>query len=538
MRITRRFLPWVIFHLFEFWYFYILALISLFVLHTAQVQIPELAKNLGDNILSKNFDSSIITTLLLLSITILVFRTLSRWLFFLPARVQQKNLRIELLELIRNAYPSQYSEFNFGQLYQIILNDINRLRGFIGFALLQIGNIIIAAWVLIPKIFEIDSRLFIAFSPMVGSVFLFSVVIFLFQPYLEKAVGTQGDVQNILIETFDAKGSIANFQKEQSFYENFKASSDKELNYFFKASLGPSIATPMVPLGMSFSLLWGAWLIYQLELGVTTIILFSGLLYIALEPLMFLSWIGIVTMTALASWKRIKKFVGSVTKTITIDGELSEDKEKYHITSSLWDQKLELNLVKNKKVGICGNTASGKSHLLFSIADLLKSKNKSFSLVLQEPHLFNDSIRNNLTLGREDITDEKVLELIKIFSLDQLEQRQENILELIVGENGKKLSGGQIKRMALIQSLLSDEEVYLWDDPFSSVDNILEKEILERLAEKKYFQNKLLVFTSHRVTTFQVADEIYLIQNKKISKHNNLNSKELSEFFKSQRGSE
>ncbi len=536
MRITRKFIPWIVFHLFEFWYFYIFALISLFILHSAQVQIPELAKSLGDNILSKNFDKSIISTLLLLSITILVFRTLSRWLFFLPARVQQKNLRIELLELIRNSYPSQYSEYNFGQIYQIVLNDLNRLRGFIGFALLQIGNIIIAAWVLVPKIFEIDSRLFIAFSPMVASVILFSVIIFFFQPFLEKAVGTQGEVQNILIETFDAKGSIANFQKEKSFFRNFKIASNKELSYFFKASIGPSMATPLVPLGMSFSLLWGAWLIFKLELGVTTIILFSGLLYIALEPLMFLSWIGVVTMTALVSWKRIKKFVGSLTKKMTIDGSVDEIEGKYKFKTLLWEQDIELNFEKNQAVGICGKTASGKSHLLFSIADLLKSKNKSFSLVLQEPHLFNDSIRNNLILGRENITDDMILELIEIFSLDQLEQREENILDLIVGENGKKLSGGQIKRMALIQSLLSDEDVYLWDDPFSSVDNILEKEILDKLNQKGYFKNKLLIFTSHRVTTFQIAQEIYFIKDKKITKHNNLDSKELSEFFQSQRG--
>ena len=536
MRITRKFIPWVIYHLFEFWYFYLFALISLYILHTAQVQIPELAKNLGDDILSENFDPSIISTLFLLSITILIFRTFSRWLFFFPARVQQKNLRIELLELIRDSYPKQYSGYNFGQIYQILLNDLNRLRGFIGFALLQVGNIIIAAWVLVPKIIEIDSRLFIAFSPMVGSVFLFSIIIYFFQPFLEKAVGIQGEVQNILIETFDAKGSIANFQKEKSFSGNFKEASDKELSYFFKASIGPSMATPLVPLGMSLSLLWGAWLIFELNLGVTTIILFSGLLYIALEPLMFLSWIGVVTMTALVSWKRIKKFVGSLTSMPEISGKIEESDRDYTIETILWDKKLSINLLKNSKVGICGKTASGKSHLLFSIGDLLRSKNMSFSLVLQEPHLFNDTIRNNLLLGRDNITDAQILKLIKIFSLDQLEQREENILDLVVGENGKKLSGGQIKRMALIQSLLSNEDIYLWDDPFSSVDNILEKEILERLADQGYFDKKLLIFTSHRITTFQVADDIFYIDNKKLTKHDNLNSKELSEFFQSQRG--
>ncbi len=535
MRLKRSFFPWIFFHICEFIPYYILALGSLYILHVSQVKIPKLAKELGDSILIKNFQKDQILTFLSLAVLILIFRTLSRWLFFYPARVQQKTLRTEILEMIKNAYPSQYADYSFGQIYQILLNDINRLRGLIGFALLQVGNIIIASWVLIPKISEIDSRIFVAFLPMLVSVFVFSLLIFVFQPYLEKATKAQGDVQNILIETFDAKGSIANYQKEQSFLENFLKTSHIELENFFKASIGPAFSRPLVPLGMSLSLLWGAYIIQDLNLGVTTIILYSGFLYLALEPLMFLSWIGIVTATALTGWKRVKKLVSNLDENIEPKGSVEEVDDELSVETYLWDSLVSLKIKKEKFLGLCGRTASGKSHLLFQIADLCHKENISFSLVLQEPHLFNDTVLNNLCLGRENIKKEKIEKLLEIFELNQLESREENVLELVVGENGKKLSGGQIKRMALAQSLLSDSQVLLWDDPFSSVDNILEKSIFDKLINEKFLENKYLVFSSHRITTMNYASQIHLINEKRVQKYTSLSEGNLYEFFRSQR---
>ncbi len=533
MRLKRSFFPWIFFHFFEFIHYYIAALLSLYILHSSQVKIPKLAKELADKILIKDFQQDYIFTFVSLAFLILIFRTLSRWLFFYPARIQQKNLRIEVLEMIRDAYPSQYQNYSFGQLYQILLNDINRLRGFIGFALLQVGNIIIATWVLIPKLQEIDSKIMITFTPMVTSVVIFSIIIFLFQPFLKRATKVQGDVQNVIIETFDAKGSIANYQREDAFLNQFIDKSNDELDNFFKASIGPAFSSPLVPLGMSISLLWGAYLIHELNLGVTTIILYSGFLFLALEPLMFLSWMGIVTASGLTGWQRLKKLVNDLNQNPDILGSL-EINELLNFNIFLRDKKNLISLEKNKIKGMCSPTGEGKSFLLYQMADLCHQKKLNYSLVLQEPHLFNDTLLNNLKLGREFEDMDKVHTLLSIFELDQLEQREESILDLIVGENGKKLSGGQIKRIALIQSLLSDSDVLLWDDPFSSVDNILEKQILEKLIKGQYFKDKYVLFTSHRVTTFKFIEEIYYLKKNQILNYQDIHEGELNEFFQSQ----
>jgi ATP-binding cassette subfamily B multidrug efflux pump len=188
-RLQRKFIPWVIHHSFEYWYYYLGAILSLYFLHYFQSRIPELAKDLGDKVSEGKLHEVDISYFLFLGLCILFFRTFSRLLFFYPARVQQKNLRIEMLHRLESVLPKHYAGLSDGDLFQRIVNDFNRIRGFIGFALLQIGNIVIASLIFIPKIREFNPDFLIAFSPMVACIILFSILIFFFQPIVRKNMG-------------------------------------------------------------------------------------------------------------------------------------------------------------------------------------------------------------------------------------------------------------------------------------------------------------------------------------------------------------
>ncbi len=511
-RLERKFGTWILFHFFEFIWFYLGALACLYALHYFQVQLPKLAKDLGDNIINDQLDSSAISSFIFLALAIFFFRTCSRYLFFLPARVQQKNLRIEIIEKIQKSVPKNYQKYSPGQIYQILFNDFNRLRGFIGFALLQVGNIIIASYILIPEINKIDSKIFIAFTPVVLAVFIFSIVIFTFQPFLRKGIDIQGDVQNTIIETFDAKDSISSFQKQESFLSVFNRISHKELNYFFIASIGPAVARPLIPTGVSLSLLWGAVLIQKLGLGVTYLIMYSGFLFLVLEPLMFLAWIGIIIAGALSSWGRIKEFISDMAKQAKPLGDYDSSKEEFDLP--FWDNQILIKLKNEEIIGLCGKTGSGKSTLIEMVAQHLKYSKKKVSYVKQEPHLFNDSVENNILLGKECTPEmkKKIDHLLQIMGFDQLGNDFDAIMKTEVGENGKKLSGGQIKRLSLIRSLVSDCDYLLWDDPFSSVDNILEASILRELKQQDFFRNRCILLTSHRLTTFSYVSEVYFLE--------------------------
>ena len=151
-RLKRRFIPWLIAHGFEFWHYYLGGLACLYFLHFFQSIIPGLAKELGDLVADGRIGEVKISNFLLLALAVLFFRTFSRLLFFYPARVQQKLLRMELMHKLETTHPSNYIQFNDGDIFQTVYNDINRLRGLVGFGLLQVGNIIIASMIFIPKI--------------------------------------------------------------------------------------------------------------------------------------------------------------------------------------------------------------------------------------------------------------------------------------------------------------------------------------------------------------------------------------------------
>lgn len=543
-RLERKFFPWVFYHILEFWYYYIGALVSLWLLHTAQSRIPQMAKDLGDMVASGQTHKIEILPFFLIAAAILVFRTFSRLLFFYPARVQQKFLRMELMEKLESSHPGRYKDYNDGQLFQTLFNDFNRIRGMIGFALLQVGNIIIAMWIFVPKIRDFNSDLLIAFTPVVVTVVLFSLIIYLFQPFVKKEIMLDGEVQNLIIESYEAKQTIKNFHAEKSFYDLFYNKSDEALKNFFKASLGQTIASPLVKLGVGASLLWGAYIIFQENMGATSLIFFSGFLFLVLEPLLFMSWIGIVASQGYAGWGRIKKMLKD------LETESAEElKAKSAIKSdsafhlSFWNKEVDIGLRHEEWTVIVGETGVGKSTLLLRLSNQLTLIGRKFSLVPQEPYLYNDTVWNNIFLGNEITSEKEALakKYLEVFGLDVLADDIQKVMNLEVGENGKKVSGGQAKRIALIRSLVSDVDVFLWDDPFSSIDFILEREILAKIKNEETLKNKTFILTSHRLSTVRFCNEVILVEkhNAVIERGNPLKLLEnekskISEYFKKQ----
>jgi len=84
-------------------------------------------------------------------------------------------------------------------------------------------------------------------------------------------------------------------------------------------------------------------------------------------------------------------------------------------------------------------------------------------------------------------------------------------MKLEVGENGKRLSGGQAKRLCLVRSLLSEAQILIWDDPFSSGDLLLEKEIILKLKKSEVMKDKTVILTSHRLSTVRNSDELFYL---------------------------
>lgn len=545
-RLTRRFGPWILHHALEFKWFYLGAFLSLAILQFLQVQIPEqirtLTKLMGEGRLGEVSEWIFVG----LAVGILIFRTLSRLLFFYPARVQQKTLRMELLEKLESVPPTRFATYAQGQVFQILFDDINNLRAFIGFGMLQIFNLMIAAFILVPKLTASDPYLWPAFIPLFSSVLIFTVITLINQKIFKKIADKKGEVQQNIIEAYEAKQTIKNFHQEKNFIKSFVKLSAEELSLFFRSSVGFAISGPYIKLGLGASLLWASILIKRNGGTTSDLVFFSGFLYLFLEPVMFMSWVAVVMSQGLAAWKRVKDLYSLLEMPSHEENELSDlvirqDEKTLSINPKFWGKPVKLSVEKGRWNVLFGETGSGKSYLQSKLAVSMIMKGEKVSMVQQEPYLFNDTIQENIFLGPvpNEAARERAKHFLSMFQLDSLEDNLDKVLALEVGENGKRLSGGQMKRIALVRSLMSHAEVLVWDDPFSSVDIILERKIIDALKKSPECAGRTFVISSHRLTTVRLSEKaIYITRDSGIESEGPVNEvlkeNKVVHFFKEQ----
>lgn len=511
MPLTFTGLLWGQFKEFKIYYFF--GILALIATHEIQSQLPFMAKELADFV-AKDHNELKPSLFFLCALGILVFRTSSRILFFYPARLLQKFLRSELLEKLESNTPQRFRHLSSGQLFQYLSSDIDQIRALIGFVGLQGANFIIAFCILVPKMVGFNSHLLIALTPMLVSFIIFTVVVTKNRKYFKLTQDMQGDVQNLIMESYIGKKTIKNFHSEESFMKLFSELSLKELYYFYRSSLGVSITMPLIGLGVGLSLLWGASIIKDQNLGATTLILFSGFIFLFMEPMAYLSWIGVVVSRSNASWIRLKDLDQTLTTRIEAEDNLKNLNlgiVENNFKLPFWNNSLNVNFRPGSWNVLIAKTGHGKSEILIKLSEVLRQHGKNISLVAQDPYIFNDTIERNVFLGKKESPEEREYAkvILKILGLNYLESNLENLLNMEVGENGKRLSGGQAKRLSLARSLMSEAEILIWDDPFSSVDLILEKEIIANLKKHPILRNKTVILTSHRLSTVRNSD--YLI---------------------------
>jgi len=351
---------------------------------------------------------------------------------------------------------------------------------------------------------------------MLCSFIIFTVVVTKNRKYFKLTQDLQGEVQNLIMESYVGKKTIKNFHSEDSFMKLFSELSLKELYYFYRSSLGISISLPLISLGVGLSLLWGAHIIKANDLGSTTLILFSGFIFLFMEPMSYLSWIGVVVSRSHASWDRLKDL--DLTLTTGIEAEEKLKNLNTNLTDNnfqlpFWENSLSITFRPNAWNVLVAKTGHGKSEILLKVAEVLRQRGKSISLVAQDPYIFNDTIERNIFLGKQETEAEREAAkiVLKVLGLDYLDPDLENLMKLEVGENGKRLSGGQAKRLSLIRSIMSEAELLIWDDPFSSVDLILEKEIIMELKKSTILKDKTIILTSHRLSTVRHCDYLLFL---------------------------
>ncbi|MDD5362937.1 MAG: ABC transporter ATP-binding protein [Ignavibacteria bacterium] len=196
-------------------------------------------------------------------------------------------------------------------------------------------------------------------------------------------------------------------------------------------------------------------------------------------------------------------------------------------------ENINLKIGKSEIVAIVGSSGAGKS----TIADLISrfydvtsggifidginvkdleiaSLRKLICIVPQEIILFNDTIRNNIIFGMEDVSEETLHNICKYANAHEFIINTENGYDTVIGERGLKLSGGQKQRLSIARALLRNPQILILDEATSSLDNESEKLVQEAL--EKLMSNRTSIVIAHRLSTIINADNIFVIDNTRI----------------------
>lgn len=195
-------------------------------------------------------------------------------------------------------------------------------------------------------------------------------------------------------------------------------------------------------------------------------------------------------------------------------------------------KNINISIKKNDIVGIIGKTGSGKSTLAnilvgilknqngkiliderYNINEIFKKKKNLFGFIPQSTFLLDDSIKNNVAFGKENINfnSELFWKSLKISKIDEFVKNLPNQENEIVGERGVRISGGQIQRLGIARALYRKPEILILDEATSSLDIETEKLFIEAIAQMK---NKItMIIITHRLSSLKICNKVYEIKS-------------------------
>lgn len=226
--------------------------------------------------------------------------------------------------------------------------------------------------------------------------------------------------------------------------------------------------------------------------------------------------------------------------------KINGDFEFKDVTFSYKDKnvlnKLNFKINANETVAFVGKSGAGKTTIFnllckmynvssgiitidgININELDKdSLRGNITIISQNPYIFNMSIKDNLRLVKNDLTDEEMKKVCKIACLDDFIKELPNQYDTIIGEGGVNLSGGQKQRLAIARALVQKTEIILFDEATSALDNETQEKIQKAINNMKGEYTILII--AHRLSTIRNADRILYLENGKIiaeGTHNDL----------------
>ncbi|NQX84423.1 MAG: ABC transporter ATP-binding protein [Flavobacteriaceae bacterium] len=459
-----------------------------------------------------------------------------------------KDMRDVVYDKVLNLPISYYSEKRKGDIIARISADVNEVKN----SMLAILELIVkeplTIFFAIVAMFTISIKLTIfvfLFIPISG--FIISKIGKSLKRKSDRVQKEQGVFLSTLEETLSGLKAIKVFNGQDRFNKNFKSSTQRFYEFSNTLMNRQNLASPtseFLGIVTIAVLLWygGSMVLIDKTLSGGAFITYMALAYQILTPAKAISKASYKVKSGNAAADRILEIIETKSPLEDITNAISKENFdkviKLENVSFKYDEDYVLKnfymtVPKGKTVALVGQSGSGKSTIANLVARFYDTNEgavtidgediRTFTkhslrnligLVSQDSILFNNSIKNNLQLGKEDATDDEIIEALKIANAWEFVKDLPEGIDTNVGDSGNKLSGGQKQRISIARAVLKNPPIMILDEATSALDT--ESERLVQVALENMMKNRTSIVIAHRLSTIQNADEIIVMQKGEI----------------------
>jgi subfamily B ATP-binding cassette protein MsbA len=455
-----------------------------------------------------------------------------------------KDMRNKMYQKITDLPVAFYSEKRKGDVIARITSDVLEIQhSFLSILELIVREPLTILFTLIIM-FGISAKLTLfvfVFIPIAG--WIISLIGKSLKRKSDDVQREQGYFLSVVDETLGGLRVVKSFNSESRFYKIFSTSTKRFFDFSNRLLNRQNLAAPtgeflgILVIGV---LLWfgGKMVLVDKTLDASSFIAYMGLAYNILTPAKAISKASYSVKKGNAAAERVLEIletenpiqeIHNAEEKTTFETGISLENISFKYEDEYVLKNFSLEVPKGHSVALVGQSGSGKStiaNLVTRFYDVnegfikidgidIKSMTKKslrdlMGLVTQDSILFNASVKTNISLGKENATDEEIIAAAKIANAHEFIADLPNGYDTNIGDSGNKLSGGQKQRLSIARAVLKNPPIMILDEATSALDT--EGERLVQDALEKMMRNRTSIVIAHRLSTIQNANTIVVLQ--------------------------
>ncbi|HGS5596644.1 TPA: ABC transporter ATP-binding protein [Vibrio parahaemolyticus] len=465
--------------------------------------------------------------------------------FTLVSKTITFEMRSKMIDKLGRISIRQYETKGSGGINAHLITDIETIDQFVGSTLAKfvisfltvIGTAIVLLW--------LDWRLGLFILLVNPIVIYFSRKLGSMVKHLKRKENHSFEIfQNRLVETLDGIYQLRAANKEREFLQQLKESANQVRvdadKYAWQSEAAGRVSFLLFLIGFELFRAVAMLMVMFSDLTIGQIFAVFGYLWFMLSPVQELLGIQFSWYSAKAALKRINDLleleeedrpvskVNPFNETREVDVKIEHVDFSYNNENKVLDD-LSLHIPAGKKVALVGASGGGKSTLIQLLIGVYRQNAGSIrfndeltedigfevirdkiAVVLQQPILFNDTLRHNLTFGGH-FDEMSLWRALEVAQLQDVISQLNHGLDTQIGRNGIRLSGGQRQRLAIARMVLSNPQFVILDEATSALDTATEAALHKALTE--FLRGRTTLIVAHRLSAVKQADLIYVLED-------------------------